>query len=262
MRTAAVAAALVLTATARLAAAQSPADAYPTRLVDRPLVMPDGVTSIDADVDAFSAYDGGYDLGDLVSSGVGASHAFGRVEPFVGFRYMLHQRYPSSLAPFDQLNTGAVAALGDRAAAMVGASVFEPFRQIFRGYDAYVKISAKQAIVPHALAVYVDGGYEFTRTAVEQSTTPAILVVRADTSAVFGNVWLEAQATDRLSVAAIGGVYAPFAHDPAYDPKASVRAAAYASWTFGRTDVWAQWRVNRIGRDDDESIDVGLSSRF
>jgi hypothetical protein len=242
------------------ATAHADSDAYPTRLVDRPLVVPDEIAEADVALDAPSEGDQMIGLLDELVATASATRGMDGFAPSAGASVLVREPAGADADRFAGFFGAVDAALGAHAKLGVLARAVHPADNTDNGYDLRLDGAGKERVLPW-LAVVADGGisYAHRHTA---NPFPGFPDTISALTVAFAGAAVQAQPTDRLGVAAQIDLLVPLRHSDDLMPTVSGAASLTFLYAFGRVDALVRLHVMDLGRADDPELVVGAAARF
>lgn len=228
-------------------------DPYPQMVVDRPLVLPSGMTELDAGV-AFPTYLVGLSshtkLGDYHDVGVSIDHATGPVQIGIGL-------VDSPVGPLIQ--AGPRWYLGPGVIDIdLGIRVPSDDSGIDHEYTQALSYTSKATLVPHVLAVYGSAELE-----ADEYTTPYYGVPDVPTGgnsfAAVASGGVEVQLVPEFEVSAIFAAGVPFGDTM---NKASAAAGISVTYVFDRFDFYGSVSLGDLPTAELPYASMGVAARF
>ncbi|HTJ41658.1 MAG TPA: hypothetical protein VL463_06160 [Kofleriaceae bacterium] len=215
------------------------ADDYPITVADRPLVHPDGMTTVDASIVASE---------DGLFVPVGASHAIDGVEPFVTIYTRLNHTALTSVRGGVRLRIDDVQAID-----LGGGHGFSDGGTAGTEW-AYAQYVGKLKLAPHRFSVVGAGGVEVDHFAY----TAASSVNRGD---LYASVTAELQVAPGFAFTGSGNAWAGKTFTPATtEGRLGVGCGMVA--VLGSVDVYADVGYGDITGAPFTRVSLGVASRF
>jgi hypothetical protein len=236
------------------------ADEYPSRLIDRPVVIPDGMTEAELGFD--SRRTPSARLFDVTSMGASIGHAFGALDPFVGTSVYVTRTDGSQAAVWRWVDVGASYALGRHAAITVAGYVVTPTDDLFRAYELAADVATKRVYDP--FAIYLQGGVFVTRvTELHGTLSPGVyLFARGEQTGAFGRALLETQLGSSLAITVSATARTPIIARRVTEASEAVDLAVGVLYALGRYDLHASASALDITGDADPSVGASVAARF
>lgn len=168
-------------------------DAYPTRLVDRAPVLPDGATEVSGTVSMLEQHG----IGDFSSFALGARRSFGSIEPFVS---ILTETEPTArIDRIASVTAGAAVPVTRTSDLRADVSSLVPFDGAQKAYRGAIAYEGRYAIVPHGFAISGAVGGTITSVRFAPPGFPPDLVQTSIAERAYARGVLELQATEHLA---------------------------------------------------------------
>jgi hypothetical protein len=247
----------VLVAMTSVAAAQD-AESYPSRLADRPLVMPDGLSEISMGVSSATYTNAMLGFGEVVQTAMGADHSFGAVEAFGGLTLNVKKPNLPDAQDLAQVRAGVLIPAGDDVAGRIAGFWLFPAEHGVTYFEIDADAVSKRALVPHRLSAFARVGVTFTSLSQHIVAGPS----QTQIFSIDGAGELELQVTERFALYGGASVLGPVAHSNPATPQIAGALFAGVLQNLGVVDLSAGLTLRDVTRVADPWAGISVSARF